>query len=50
MIRLRTGRTIGVVMYSEQLKLNQQVQDIQIGYDTGSGDVQIGHNSSQTCL
>ena len=39
----------GVVLYSNSdIALRTQGQDIHIGYDTQSGNVEIGHNSSQT--
>ena len=38
----------GTVIYSDSsIQLKTAGQDIQIGYDVASGDVQIGHNSSQ---
>ena len=39
----------GVVLYSNSdIALRTQGQDIHIGYDTQSGNVEIGHNSNQT--
>ncbi len=39
----------GVVLYSNSdIALRTQGQDIHIGYDVQSGNVEIGHNSSQT--
>jgi len=44
-----TIQSNGVVVYSDtKIQLKTAGQDIEIGYDTASGDTNIGHNSSTT--